>query len=189
MPLSKSVKTAKKVSKKVARSVASSKSLRKKTGASTAPAVKATAPAASKKVRKATKVTKTTTKVAPRTRRKSDPQDVNFTPGTDMAVAFEEVLKGGGSRADVSHRLSSMWSGSKTRNGNSKPVSTILNHVIRRALSTGKYEIRQEWKLVPKTDGVVVPATTTPPVASKKVTRKAGVAKVAKKAVRRRTAA
>lgn len=175
-------KVAKKASKKVARKVAKTKGAR----AATSTPAKAVKKAAAK-----------TTK----TKRTSAPtMSINFQPGTDMEVAFREVLKGGTSRTDVSQRLAEIWKDTKTRNGNSKPVSTIMNHVVRRAKANG-YVIKQTWQLV-KADGsapdvniaqsieegsVDVPEGNTP--APKKTIKKARPAKASKKAVKRRTKA
>lgn len=198
-------KVAKKASKKVARKVSASKVLRK--GTVKPAADETTTP---KKVVK--KVTKKTRAVkvknnAPAKRKPSAPSNsIDFTPGTDMATAFEEVLAGGESRADVSHRLADRWKDNKTRNGNDKPVSTILNHVIRRAKANG-YEIVQTWKLVKSGESTLptvqeaaagiqtVPAKKTRKTSAERaLAEKAGVVKkapvkAAKKAVRKRTKA
>lgn len=174
---------AKKVSKKVARKVAKSKAKR----------VKVSQPASAKAVKTAAKTTKTKRTSAPT-------MSINFHEGTDMAIAFAEILKGGTSRSDVSQRLAKIWENTKTRNGNSKPVSTIMNHVVRRAKANG-YRIEQSWRLV-KDDGttpdvdtaqaieegsVDVPEGNTP--APKKAVKKTRSIKTSKKAVKRRTGA
>ena len=148
MPLTKKTvaSTAKKASKKVATKVATSKAFRKKI----APKTGEETPA--KLVKKPTSRVSTKKGTTGAKRKPSTPSmSVDFAPGTDMETAFQEVLIGGDSRAAVSHRLAAMWTDTKTRNGNDKPVSTILNHVIRRARANG-YEIQQTWKLV-KVDG------------------------------------
>lgn len=91
---------------------------------------------------------------------------VSFEPGTDMAVAFEEALKGGASRAEVVMRLKSKWLNHRTRNNRPKPVSTILNYVLRKALANG-YVIEQHWRLIKPED----PAPAIAPVKASRRTR------------------
>jgi hypothetical protein len=154
----KTVKTATKTSKKITRT-------RAKTDGTATPAKKS------------------------RTRKPQRPtMTIDFTPGTDMEVAFLEVQKGGASRAEVTKRLAEMWKNHTTRNGNSKPVSTIVNHVVRRARANG-FEIEQTWRLVKidpakKTNEDTTTEAGTPTRAIKK---KPQAIKASKKAVKRRT--
>lgn len=171
MPAKKVV--AKKISKKVAR-VGKTTTLKAKTKAG-------------RKISKATAKTVKTT----RTRKPGTPStSINFAEGTDMATAFEEVKKGGVSRSAVAARLTAMWKDNKTRSGNAKPVSTIINHVVRRAKENG-YAIKQTWQLV-KADEIDTDTTSTvtdaqsaankPPAARKTIKKLAP----AKKGIKRR---
>jgi hypothetical protein len=187
MPLAKpGTKIAKKASKKVARKVASTKALRK----TKLSADKASAPAV-KAVKKPARTKTTKSSAAPAKRKSSPSTSVDFAAGTDMHTAFEEVLRGGASRAEVSKRLADMWKEAKTRNGNDKPVSTILNHVIRRARMNG-YEVQQTWQLVKK-DGTVPAPDVSGAVEAVKERTGTGVSfkdeAIARKGTRRRGSA
>jgi hypothetical protein len=187
---------AKKISKKAARKVTKSKSKRAKN-----------APATAKAVKTARKTT--TDGTEPRPKRKYKPSmSIDFQPGSDMYIAFQEVQKGGESRQAVGHRLQEMWTDHKTRNNKPKPVSTIMNHVVRRAKANG-YRVEQTWRLV-KDDGspTVVQAAEGIAAAKPKKAAKSGkrrskadaltdakarsrvvAKKTSKKAVKRRTSA
>jgi hypothetical protein len=98
------------------------------------------------------------------------------------------VLQGGESRVQVSRALSEDWKDSPTRAGGAKPVSTIVNHVVRRALSSG-YHLEESWRLVPDkgtvlppgaesfVSGVPVAAPAKPKGAMRELAEKAGVVK------------
>lgn len=142
----------KKASKKVANAIALKKARKKVTQEGAPTPVKKTAAAkptkAMKTVKKAVKTSKATS--APQTmkrKRKNTLPTGDFNPDTDMYVAFQEALAGGDSRTDVTRRLASKWEGVTTRNDKPKPVSTIMNHVVRRALANG-YRVEQYWRLV-----------------------------------------
>jgi hypothetical protein len=49
------------------------------------------------------------------------------------------------------HRLEGILAGRTTRSGRTKPVSTIINHVLNRALTHG-YVVESYWRLVPARD-------------------------------------
>lgn len=179
-------KVVKKATKKVAKKVALRKAKRTRTDAT--PATEATTTpattAAKKIVKKASKPAGK--KTADKTKRPPT-MSINFTKGTDMQVAWEEALKGGASRSEVSARLAERWADTLTRTGNAKPVSTILNHVVRRARANG-YVIEQTWRLV-KPDEVDAPTESaqlnggTKKKVAKKVT-KPGIKKTTKKVSR-----
>jgi hypothetical protein len=123
--------------------------------------------------------------------RRSPSMSINFGEGTDMKVAFEEALRGGSSRSDVTNRLAEMWKDHKTRSGKDKPVSTVINHVVRRARENG-YEIQQTWKLVKVDDSSAAEQTQLPGTRkiARKTIRKPGAVKpvkAVKKAVKRRS--
>lgn len=188
-------KTSKKISKKVARSVAAKKISKKKGTTSPTEQIPLKTVKVAKKVSKKTSSTASPTSTSkdartPAKKRAAPSMSIHFAEGTDMRTALEEIIKGGGSRGDVASRLTEMWKEHPTRTGREKPVSTIINHVVRRALANG-YVIEQQWRLV-KADGSTptmdeIPAdnkTRNARVANatdpKKVARKS-VKKVAKK--------
>jgi hypothetical protein len=108
------------------------------------------------------------------------PTGVDFVAGSDMETAFKAVLEGGESRAAVAHRLAEIWKDTPTRNNGPKPVSTIINHVVRRALASG-YKLVQSWQIVPGDDVPALPkpfAVATP--GTKKAMGKKGTKKPAK---------
>lgn len=122
----------------------------KKKTAKTAKAVPAKkravkAPSAAKKT--ATKPRGTTT-----TTTKRQPTGVDFKAGSDMALVWSVIKKGGPTRRDVLQSCREALSATKTRKGGEKPVSTIVNHVLRRAEGSG-WTVKSSWKIVP-------PATT-----------------------------
>jgi hypothetical protein len=146
---------------------------------------------AKRTIKKAASAKATTKSVAKRAAKKSTgakkpatpTMSIDFQPGTDMYTAFEEMQKGGASRTDVSQRLAEMWSDVKTRNGNTKPVSTIMNHVSRRAKANG-WTIEQTWKLVPPAESDVTKAAKKIAVAGTPKVRKSIVKKTTKKATK-----
>lgn len=77
------------------------------------------------------------------------PTDMVFRPGSDSQVIWEEILKGGTSRKDVLMRLAAHYSGVTTRGGKPKPISTVMNYLIRRAVQTGKFEVVSSWSVRP----------------------------------------
>lgn len=177
MPATKKT-PAKKISKKVARNVAIKKSKRTRTEDTPSTAVAKTTRAGGKTVKRTSSAKQDSTAKAGKA--SAPTMSIDFHEGTDMKTAFEEVLKGGASRAEVSARLAAMWADNKTRNGNVKPVSTILNHVVRRAKANG-YQIVQTWQVVPPNEESPVTADLTgAPVSTKKPAVKA-VKKAAKR--------
>lgn len=158
----------KKVTKKVAKKVATSKKKRVMKKAGATPSAKVAKSVAKRAAKKATKTSTPT-------------MSIDFQEGTDMFTAFEEMQKGGTSRTDVSRRLAELWRETKTRNGNDKPVSTIMNHVSRRAKANG-WTIEQTWKLVPPADSDVTKTAKSITVAGTPKTAKKTVKRTVKKA-------
>jgi hypothetical protein len=66
---------------------------------------------------------------------------------SDLAIAMRELLVGGETRQEVMHRVTQLLQGSQTRGGKPKPVSTIINHALNRALAHG-YKVEASWRLV-----------------------------------------
>jgi hypothetical protein len=160
----------KKTSKKVVKKLSSKKALK-----SVSPVKKIS----SKKTLK-TKGSLKTKNSKGNTRAKVQPSmSINFAEGTDMRTALEEVMKGGSSRGEVAQRLAEMWKDTPTRTGKEKPVSTIINHVVRRAKMNG-YDIEQTWKLVKVDEDAPDPT----PRNSKKVTKSVSKKVASKKALR-----
>lgn len=160
----------------------------KKPGVKRAPAAtnKRATETAPKPTRKTAPVKKAAKKAAGRSKavatrtapaKRTETQGTNFRPGSDAEFIFHEALKGGTSRQEVVTRVKEHYKEQPTRNGGPKPVSTVLNQVIRRALSTGDYEIVESWKLRKIRKPVGDSTSAAPPVKSapvkKAITRKA----------------
>lgn len=121
---------------------------------------------------------------------------VNFLPGSDFATVFSAMLDGSDSRVAITRSLQDYFSGTQTRGGKPKPVTTIMNSVLTRALDSG-YTIDSHWKLIPPADeapakkGVRKPTKRlTKKVQGKApiVLRPAGKRPAAKKATTRKSA-
>lgn len=77
---------------------------------------------------------------------------MKFNVGSDMALAFEELQRGGQTRTEVNARIMERFGETKTRAGNPKPVTTIVNQVLRRALENG-WTVEASWRLVQPAGG------------------------------------
>lgn len=118
--------------KKVLKKTKAKKTMKRPSEASSKPPTKA-------------KATTTTAKRRP-------PVGVDFKAGSDMATVWGVIKKGGATRREVLQNCRDALKDNLTRNGGEKPVSTIVNHVLRRAEGAG-YTVKSSWKLMP-------PATT-----------------------------
>lgn len=104
-----------------------------------------------------------------RERRKASPGSLNFANGSDMALAFEELQRGGATRTEVNRRIMERFADARTKRGNPKPVTTIVNQVLKRAAENG-WTVQAMWHLVPPptvpgdvmlvTDGIQKPELT-----------------------------
>lgn len=128
------------------------KKVSKKPSAKTKKVKKSTGPVSKPSAGKKKVAKKTTKKVTTGTVERKRPAGVDFPAGTDMAVVWEQVKKGGESRHEVLENCRQAFNGQTTTSGNPKPVSTILNQVLSRAKEAG-YVIKQSWKVIPG-DGV-----------------------------------
>lgn len=106
---------------------------------------------------------------------------IDFAPGSDLAVVWEEILKGGSSRREVLARIHERFKGATTRGGNPKPAATIMNQVIARALDAG-YTVEESWRLVPPSGDAAPFAPATEETST--VVKKPRVAKKAAKKVK-----
>lgn len=113
------------------------------------------------------------------------PTNMDFKPGSDTAYIWEEIQKGGASRRDVMDRISQHYAKVTTRGGKPKPVSTVMNYLIRRAIASGKYEIVSSWTVAPVVEETPkkTKVATSKPAAKKPAapTKKAAPAKAAPK--------
>lgn len=121
------------------------------------------------------------------TPKKSKGYGVNFREDSDLAIVWEEVQKGGSSRREVAENCRKRFEGRTTASGKPKPVSTLLNQVVSRALASG-YVIKESWQIVPGTASdenpvdadaskseevkTQVKKTARKPTARKKITKK-----------------
>lgn len=110
---------------------------------------------------------------------------VDFKAGSDSAVVFEAMKAGADSRLTITKSLQEHFSGQKTRGGRDKPVTTVMNAVLERALKAG-YEIESSWRLRKKRN-TDEPSTVERKGASKPSTKKM-VKKVVKPSTVRKTA-
>lgn len=128
------------------------------------------APTAPKKAQKATqppakKATKRPTMPATPKKVRVRPTytDMNFRDGSDAAIVWKALQAGGTSRKDVQTRLEEHFADQVTRGGKPKPVSTVMNQVIRRALQTQKFRVVSAWVIAPIDDAEVKAATKKVP--------------------------
>ena len=72
---------------------------------------------------------------------------VNFRPGSDAEVVWGFIQAGGASRKEVQEKIEAHFAGVVTRGGQPKPISTVMNQVIRRAVADG-WVFDSTWKMV-----------------------------------------
>lgn len=82
------------------------------------------------------------------------------TKDSDLSMALREMITGGTSRQEVLHRVRANLEQSTTRNGRTKPASTIMNHALNRAEAHG-YRVVSTWKLE-RIPGYVEPERPAP---------------------------
>lgn len=108
---------------------------------------------------------------------------VDFQEGSDAKTVFEFMLAGGDTRAAITAALQDHYKDQTTRGGQPKPVTTIMNAVLTRALNAG-YTIESHWRLVKDPNAKKSTVDKPAKKATKKVAAKATVAR--KKPIKRK---
>jgi hypothetical protein len=91
-----------------------------------------------------------------------------FRPGSDVAIVLEELIRGGDNKHDVANRIARRLEDRRTKGGNPKPVSTVMNQVQSQMTARG-FTVQSGWRLVPPVDGVLGPRPKRKVYAKKKM--------------------
>lgn len=83
-----------------------------------------------------------------RSNKRVNRNELGYTMGSDLQLAWDIVKEGGPNRGAIVDKLTEFFADSPTNSGKPKAVSTIVTQLVKRAKALG-YTEESNWKLVP----------------------------------------